>query len=568
MAGKIKADTLLRKIQKNNGSQNNQNKIGGSQKSPNFNFDDSGRISIFKKREIVQPYLHPIDSRMVNESIERTVKDKLRSIDPKIEENYSKLMPTHLVNDLYSLYYNKSTKMKFEGLDKTNEVKFNILDSINNSLIKIVTNDSHIGSYVYTEEIGKFLYKKFMEMPPEQQEKLKNSLSNCNQGGQQPGGQGKQPGGNGPKDPNAPKQPPQPGNGPGNQPSKEKGEKGVPPDEDIDDSVSNDSQGDEQSQRNGEHNHQGAANNSNGNNSQKDMSQDAADQMDKDLKDMVDMLNSKQSQKELEQAFKEAEKKLDKLRDVGVDIENDEEMPEDERKEILQNLNNLDSIRQSLSRLNTSKDKILKAVQKMLNGSTNYFSQKCIQNDVELFEADQLLDINGIEFLHPFFKNSRIFDLSVTERRYIGKYDLYVDCSGSMGSGCGGDLSNVPRIDLAKSLAMQMKELGILGDLYEFEDRPKKIQNTDMSILMMAARGGTNVENVMKQILKTGNNSVVLSDGESHVDSYSHKVFFIGVGTDFSYFKRSEGAGKKFVEDGQCVHYDGKNFVVTDSYKQ
>jgi hypothetical protein len=540
---KVKADTLLRKIQKGSSTLSSFSNPG-NRKIPGFNFDDNGRISMFKKREIVQPYLHPIDSRLVNEQVELAVKAKLASIDPKIAENYSKLLPSHLVNDLYSLYYNQSNKMKFEGLNTTNKIKFDILDSINNSLIKIVTNNSHIGSYVYTEAIGQFLYKKFMEMPEEQREKLSKALDNCNQGGSGGGngGQKQQPGnGNGQPDPN--KKPQNKGGG------KPQG----PSDED----------GDEKSQRNGDNNSRGAANNSHGMNSEKDMSQQAADQMDKDLKDMVEELNSKKSQKELEQAFKDAEQKLDKLRDVGVDVENDAEMPEDEKKEIIRNLNNLDSIRRSLSSLNTSKDKILKAVEKILNGTTNYFSQKCIQTDVELFEADQLLDINGIELLHPFFRNSRIMDLSVTERKYIGKFDLYVDCSGSMSSGCGGDLSGVPRIDLAKSLAMQMKELGILGELYEFEDRPKKIMNTDMSILMMAARGGTNIEYVIQNILKSGNNSVVLSDGESSVSSYTHKAIFIGVGTDFSYFRRDRGIGQKFVELGQCIHYDGKNFVTT-----
>ena len=564
---KIKASTLLRKIQKGTSNLNL-----GSSKFPGFKFNQSGGISIFKKREIVQPYLHPIDSRMINEQVEKTVKTALSSVDPKIAENYSKYLPSHLVNDLYSLYYNKSNKMRFESLDKTNKVKFDILDSINNSLIKIVTNGSHIGSYVYTEEIGKFLYKKFMELPPEQQKQLQDALNNCNQGGDDQGQNQKQQGGGGSgkdqkKDKN--KQQQQQSQGGDNQP----GQGGQPgngrPDEDIDDSGQQDSTGEEQSQRNGQNQGRGGANNSHGNNSKKDMSQEAADQMDKDLKDTLDnlsnTLNSKKAQKELEEHFKQAEQKLDKLKDIGVDIENDEEVPEDEKREIIQNLNNLDSIRQSLSRLNVSKDKVLKAVEKILNGTTNYFSQKCIQNDVELFEADELLNINGIELLHPFFRKSRMFDLSVTERHYIGKFDLYVDCSGSMSSGCGGDLGHVCRIDLAKSLAMQMKELGILGDLYEFEDRPRKIQNTDMSILMMTARGGTNIETVLRNILKTGNNSVILSDGESHVETYTHKALFIGIGTDFYYFKSGaysrSNTGKKFVEMGQCIHYDGKNFV-------
>jgi len=568
-AKKIKADTLLRKIQKGSTSIKT-----GNSRVPSFNFDDSGRIQMFKKREIVQPYLHPIDSAIVNEQVERSVKQNLKSIDPSIVANYDKLLPKHLVNDLYSLYYNPSGKMKFEGLDKTNKVKFDILDSINNSLIKIVTNNSHIGSYVYTEEISKFLYKKFMEMPPEQRKKLEEALNNCNQGGQQSNGQNqKQQGqqgqgqqGNNPSDQKGQGQQPQAGDGQSN------GQQGKRPNERQDQSGRQDSNPNEQSKRDGDNSSQGAANNSFGNNSHKDMSQEAADKMDQDLKDMLNNLeknlNSKQSQKELEQAFKEAEKKLDKLKDIGVDTENDENMPAEEQQEIVRNLNNLDSIRDSLKRLSVSKEKIMKAVKKILDGTTNYFSRKCTITDVELFEADDILDINGLELLHPFFKKSRLFDMSITERKYIGKFDLYVDCSGSMGSGCGGDLERTPRIDLAKSLAMQMKELGILGELYEFEDRPKKIMNTDISILMMAARGGTNIETVLQNVVKSGNNAVILSDGESHINTYTEKALFVGVGTDFSYFRDyGEGAGKQFVEEGQCIYYDGKNFVEVEPRK-
>jgi hypothetical protein len=542
--GNIKADTLLRKIQK--GTSNLSEKARAN--IPGFSFNDNGGISMFKKREIVQPYLHPIDSRLLNDEVERTVKNDLRGIDPEIDKNFSKLLPKHLVNDLFSLYYNPSGRMKFEEGNKTNEIKFDILDSINNSLIKIVTNDSHLASYVYTEEIGKFLYKKFMEMPPEERKKLEEALDNCNQGQGQGKGKGQ-------------------GEGEEEGDGKSTGKKGNKQGKNDGSSNSNEN---EESKRDPSQDGRGGANNSHGNNSQKNMSQEAADKMDQALKDMVNNLNSKSSQKELEQHMQEAEKKLDKLRDVGVDVENDQEMPEEERKEIIKNLNNLDSIRYSLSRLNISKDKILKAVDKILNGASNYFSPKCTQKDVELFEADQILDINGIELLHPVFRKTRILDLSITERKYIGKFDLYVDCSGSMGAGCGGDLNSVARIDLAKSLAMQMKELGILGDLYEFEDRPKKIMNTDMSILMMDARGGTNIEYVMKNILKSGNNAVVLSDGESYVDTYSHKALFIGVGTDFHYFKgqREDNAGRKFIDNNQCIHYDGKNFVSSNDGKR
>src|SRR5688572_4254325 len=270
---KLKSDTLLRKVQK--GGFKGKVNQGVSDMMSKFNFGgDNSRIQIFKKREIVQPYLHPIDSRLVNDQIERTVKNNLRGIDPKIDENYSKLMPSHLVNDLYSLYYNSNDRMKFEGLDKTNEFKFGILDSINNSLLKIVTNNSHIGSYVYTEAIGQFLYKKFMELPPEQQKKLKDNLNNCNQGGG--GGAGKPPPGGKPKPKpkpnpnqgqnpnNQPQQPggggqPQPGNPDGDE---EEGQSSKPPDWDLDERHEGDGATDGSSVRNEDHNNRGAANNS------------------------------------------------------------------------------------------------------------------------------------------------------------------------------------------------------------------------------------------------------------------------------------------------------------------
>lgn len=541
---KIKAETLLRKIQKGGNTLFGTKVTEGGKTPPAFNFNPQGGISIFKRREIVNPYLHPYDSSMINESVATTVKSALKSIDKDIEQNYDKLMPRHLVNDIYSLYFNPSTKLNFESLDATNKVKFDILDSINNSLIKIVTNQSNIGSYVYAEEISKFLYKRFMTLPPEQQEQLKKSLDRSNQGGD--------------------KQKPPGGGGGGNNPGSGQGDKkgNEPPEdfEDQDNEIRADSNGDEESTRNPDNSNRGAANNSHGQNSQTDMSEEAQEKM---AKDLADMLNNKQSKKELEKAFQEAEQKLDKLGDLGYEIENDDTMPEEEKKEIIKNLPHLDSIRASLNKLSVGKDKIKKAVEKILDGTSNYFSAKCITNDVELFEADQILDINGVELLHPAFRKSRIFDMDITERRYIGKFDLYIDCSGSMGGGCGGDLDRVCRIDLAKSLAMQMKEMGILGDLYEFEDRTKKISTTDMSILMMGARGGTNIEAVMKNILKTGNNSVVLTDGESHIESYTHRALFIGVGTDFYYFRsQPEGsAGAKLIKDDQCIIYNGKDFV-------
>ena len=74
---RMKAETLLRKIQKQGGQILNK-----TASSYNFNYN-TDRIQVFKKREIVRPYLHSIDSRIINEQIDQTVKNTFSSKDPK-----------------------------------------------------------------------------------------------------------------------------------------------------------------------------------------------------------------------------------------------------------------------------------------------------------------------------------------------------------------------------------------------------------------------------------------------------------------------------------------------------
>lgn len=554
---KIKAQTLLKRVQ--TGVKTGTKNIFSS------NFSYGNNITLFRKREIVKPYLHPYDSITINNNIDARIRrDPDCSKDPNIASNIKKFLPDHLINDIYGLYYNRSGKMELEPKNNTNSTKYKIIESINNSLVKVMTNGNHIGSYIFSEEISKYLYKKFMTLPPEEQKKLEEQLKNTNQGEEGEDNNEKQNGSQSSKS-NGDKEDKNSGEGDKNNKSLDKD--GQPNSSKKDKNNQNSSDSDPNSKNISKtgSSAKGNANNSNGNNSKKDFSQNAVDEM------INNLLNSTSGKKDFENAIKKAEEQVEKLREAGIDFDNTNDLPEEEQLEIIQNLSNLDYLRGILKKLNTSRDKILKAIEKILSKTNNYFSKKCITKDVELFDCEELLDINGLELLHPIFKKSRIFDINITERKYIGKIDLYVDCSGSMSGGCGGDLSSVQRIELAKSLALQMKEMGILGNLYEFEDRPKKIKNTEISILMMAAGGGTNIEYVLRKIISEGNNAIVLTDGESHVSTYTHQVFFIGVGTDFSYFAGRGNkntpfdqlaTGEKFVANNQCLMYNGKDFIV------
>lgn len=542
---KTKAETYLRQVQRGE----KPRKTTGFSSGFSFNSD---RIQIFKPRQIIKPYLHSIDARRIDDEIKKVVReDGVNQRDPKLQEKLDKLLPKHLIEDLYSLYYNRSENMRFETLDKTNTTKFSILKNVNNSIMKIVTNSSHIASHIFTQEISKFLYKKFSELTPEEQEKLAKDFENCNQGeeGNEEGqGSGK---GSGQQDGE--------GNSQGQKPSpgSSKGKEQAIGDGHIQGDGSGELEAGDQSVG---QNASGPAVNTPGKTTKAPTTQTDVDNM------INSLLNTKKSQKEFEESLQKAEAQLDKLKEAGLDVETTDQLPEIEQQEILNNLKNLDSLRSELKALSISKDKVLKAVEKMLSSSNNYFSKKCKMNEVEIFEADEVLEVNGIELLHPVFRKSRITELTITERKYIGKFDLYVDCSGSMDAGTNFGVS---RIQLAKALALQMKEMGILGDLFEFEGSVKHIMNTEISILMMDARGGTDIESVMRNIVKTGNNSVVLTDGESGLNTYSHKAFFIGIGTDFRYFQgdkqrdvEKQNVGQKLIEYGQCLMYSGNDFVM------
>lgn len=542
-------------------------KRGFSPSSTNYD----NRITLFKKNEIVKPYLHNLDSFIINNQIQTSVFKNIKT--HKVREEFKKLMPEHLINDIYSLFFNNSNTLKFDEYNRSTKIKFSILDSINNYLIKIVTNNSYLSSYVYSEEIIKFLFDKFRKLPPDEQKNLVKALENSNIPEKEKRNKRSKKNKNEEKSNSSSQETNKNNKNKGEEENNQSGEEGkekrpyVPPTEDLDEQISSSSDTEiDVNYENPENSFRGAANNSYGENSKKNVSKATIEKIDKSLKDM---LSTEESKEQLETAIKNAESKLEKLKEIGINLDSNNQHTEDkdEMREIVQNLDNLDSIKSSLASLNTSKEKINVAIKKVLSNSKNYFSQKCITTDVELFEAEGILDINGIEFLHPAFKKSRIFDLSITERKHIGKTDLYIDCSGSMSSGCGGELNGVSRMNLAKSLAMQMKEMGILGELYEFENNPKKIQNTKISILLMQPGGGTNIETVLKNILITNKNSIILSDGESSINSYTEKAFFIGIGCDFNYFNKQdkESAGRLFIDNRQCISYNGKDFVTIKS---
>lgn len=129
-----------------------------------------------------------------------------------------------------------------------------------------------------------------------------------------------------------------------------------------------------------------------------------------------------------------------------------------------------------------------------------------------------------------------------------------------MGSSAGLEgHHNVSCMLLAKAIAMRMKRMDLLNELYEFQGSVTKVQNTELAILDMAARGGTSIDAVANQVKKTDDNSICLTDAEDIPSVYLENLCFVGVnGVSFGSFK-SSAVGRRYVENGQCYAFDGKD---------
>ena len=138
-----------------------------------------------------------------------------------------------------------------------------------------------------------------------------------------------------------------------------------------------------------------------------------------------------------------------------------------------------------------------------------------------------------------------------------GKIDLYLDCSGSMSSQRSFEGSSLRMIDLVKGIAMVLYRMGMIENLYFFDGSLYKIDNiNEISILSFSRSGGTDFNNVVNQIKKHGNNSVIITDGYDSCEEYTDKAFWIGVGgTEFSSYHDAFG---KYREARQCVAYDSQ----------
>jgi len=437
------------------------------------------------------------DKHVVLPGVTYWEESRLRKVKDFVKEQTGEecTLPQHLINDVYSMYVNKDIKRKTD----TNPVKQKVLDKVYNSLTKVVTEDSPLFSQILTRELALYMQKIEREL---QEEMEKN-------------GQG--------------------------------GGSGSP--FDGDDDEDGDGQGQGQGQEGDEDGEEGEGGQPGG----KGAGKQHQNGKHGDLEDLADKVLDRQSNEQtLEKAMNNADKLMKDLT---------EKLGEEALRDLADNdadfLNNIEKIKGALDRVAINKESIKRVLVKILDESQNYFSQKFHSVEETLFEAEQFDDMFGLEFLHPIFRNTELLSAGNATRVYKGKLDLYLDCSGSMGSHENFEGTNIRMIDLVKGIAMVLYRMNMIDKLYFFDTKIYEIKNiNEFTILGFDRSGGTDFNNVTRQCAENGRNSVVITDGEDSVNDYKKNIFWVGVGgTQFTGWG-GEGAFATYKAMGQCVTYN------------
>ena len=253
------------------------------------------------------------------------------------------------------------------------------------------------------------------------------------------------------------------------------------------------------------------------------------------LKDMMDKNNSEAFQKSLD----EINQMNDIMSSLGIDAS----------KAGDKDINDIKSIAKELSNVKINKNDIEKFVKSSIKSFNSAFKGHRHTNEEDFFEAEEIEDFTDYHLL----SNEVLFDeMSVVNSRYSMKYDIYVDCSGSMDSEVYYGEAQMKRISLAKILAYKMNKMNLIGDIYGFESHVYQIKDI---MNELSANGGTSIDACVRNIRETGRPSIILSDGDDTIKIDDTNVFLFTICSSC----RGEGL-YNMAENSRAIHYQNGSF--------
>ena len=480
------------------------------------------------KSELVKPYLHYIDEKALQAGVqnyilqEKSINEianiaKMFNRNLSAPESLGKEMqqlwykfPKTIINDIYNIYYNDIEDLEFSDRTVRNKSRYQLLDKSSNPTLKVITNHNNIKSMIFTRSMIQYYLAMMAMLQQENYEEFKEMVQQLKDAGSDGDGL----------------EPEDSGNGSGEQESDANG-----------------------TSKPGKGNNQ------------------------KSTKEILDSLK-----KRFDEGSSASKPILDKvIQDAKLSSKIiDEVMSKEEQEQLWDDLGSkskmrmeeaskrtdayhLLNIKKQLKTVTINMRNVNGKIKHLLDRSMSYFNEKSLPVYENILEADSLDGLEDYILLHPKLRNLFINDIYVKDTKKIGKLNIYIDVSGSMGANSGlldKDGKQISKELFSKAFTFKMKELNLLNNVYSFQSNVKAEGNTLYHILNIGGGGGTNLTKVIEHIEKTKSNSIILTDAEDACLLYSKYAYFIGVaGSKFHYFNKT--VLEEYVDRKQLIMYDG-----------
>lgn len=527
-----------------------------------------------KRQEMVSPYMVSFDAFRLYGDVKKAVEAEIgkkihgsgdRFISAEGGDRFTAgstavrviadCVPSHLVQDIYNLYFHKASEHEYSIVDDTNRAKFNLLQSVNDSSIKIMTNGSVIASSIFATEICKGIARALLDSLTAPDAKALGYCMSTAKAEKREQNDDEDGEGNGSGESGDDSDSEGEGSGDSERGSQSQSSSGK---DDGGNGDCNGKDGNQQgdstpSAKEGRSKSEGAGDSKPmGETTQKSSASKSTSSAPGSLdgqyvKTGFEALMDKvkhRLQAEIDAAKMSAFSKISDLEKYGVNLAE----IESRGGNIANLVRNIDRVRKEAQGLTFNDKKLRSVIDRILDKSFSYFSSKCTSHEVSIFESDTFDEFDGLEFLHPVLRNVKLDEVVTRENRYHGKLNIYVDVSGSMDGHVRIGDATVPAILFAKALCIRLYEMGIANVIIPFgNDLKTPIDPPNMlDILLLTAHCGTSINKVVIDCERRGENAIVVTDCEDQISYNSSHCFILGT-------------------PGACFSLDGPGYELRDN---
>ena len=536
-------------------------------------------ITYFKRNEIIEPYLHSIDTEVLRQNLyhfvnyqmeDNKVFDKIHNVVNKksiaatgYDISKTKLwgemreiyfdFPKEIIFDVFNQFNTNSYKLKYKDRTSGNKNRFKFIDKANDSVLKIITNNSNIRSLIFTQNILQYYLSLLVQLKidnPEDYENLMDNLKNNNADSDD-------------------KSQAQPSN------SNQKGDA----DDSTDDGSSNNNGNKADIISQPVDNQQDNTTNQNVSivpNDSQELNQHDVDEDDSPKQNNTsgagknsgtqkqlspeEMLNkilgpSKENKKLFDDVVEQAKENIDYIEKVMSEDEIKKHWDTKDFKKF--NAENLRKVSTTLKTIELNSDSLKPYIKKIVDKSFSYFESKTTDVYDEFLNNPEISEILGFEYFHPKFKNLMLEDIQIREPQKVGKVNVYLDVSGSMSSSAGIKDTPMDKLTFSKALLLKLKKMDVINEIYTFNTKIKKLNDVDLSsVLTIDTSGGTSLDLVISDIINKDKPSIVITDADDSIKYYSEKAFILGV-AGASFNRVAKHALDQYRANNQLIVFNG-----------